>query len=64
MDQNDNATVEKRYVNCIYKITVKEFFIPDCDWMATQMKGRWYGRSRYFIFELEKDAVLFALKYS
>ena len=64
MDQNDRAVVEKRYVNCVYKITVKGYFIPDCGWMAMNVKGRWYGDSRKFMFELEKDAVMFALKYA
>ena len=64
MDQNDRAVVEKRYVNCVYTITVKGYFIPDCGWMAMNVKGRWYGDSRKFMFELEKDAVMFALKYA
>lgn len=65
MDQNDKAAIEQRYVHCIYKVVLKEFTLPDPDWMRDTIRGRWCTVFKYtFIFDNERDAVMFALKYS
>lgn len=65
MDQNDKAAVEQRYENCIYRVSLREYMLPDADWMRDNIKGRWCTVFKYtFVFESEKEAVLFALKYA
>jgi hypothetical protein len=65
MDQNDKAAIEQRYVHCIHKVALKEFTLPDADWMRDTIQGRWCTIFKYtFAFENERDAVMFALKYS
>ena len=65
MDQNDKAAIEQRYVNCIHRVALREYTLPDADWMRDNIKGRWCMSFKYiFVFENEKEAVLFALKYA
>ena len=65
MDQNDLEAVKARYVDCVHVVTVTEYTFLDADWMRDNIKGRWCTVFKYtFVFENEKEAVLFALKYS
>lgn len=65
MDQNDPAEIAQRYAACIYKVKLQDYTFPDTEWMLFNITGRWYAdQGQIFMFDNERDAVMFALKYS